>query len=93
MFLQIRSLTLDRWLPETVDVMMSLGNNIVNGMLEGKLSDPVSEIKKPNTDSTPTEKEAFLVAKYMKHQYLSLPEDNRIMQVCVPLLHNHPIVL
>ncbi|KAJ3410008.1 Arf-GAP with coiled-coil, ANK repeat and PH domain-containing protein 2 [Chytridiales sp. JEL 0842] len=79
---KIRSLTLDRWLPETVDVMLSLGNQMVNGMLERTLSD--DDGTKPTQESTNADKETFLNAKYVKHQYLTLPEDNTIAEQFMP---------
>jgi hypothetical protein len=35
--MQVRSLTLDTWEPETIDVMLNLGNTSVNRVFEGKL--------------------------------------------------------
>ncbi|KAI8846091.1 hypothetical protein BC829DRAFT_399213 [Chytridium lagenaria] len=73
---KVRSLALDRWTPEASEMLLSLGNRSVNSLLEYSLKD--SDIAKPTANSERIEKELFLQAKYVKHQFMKLPktEDN-----------------
>ncbi|KAJ3216502.1 Arf-GAP with coiled-coil, ANK repeat and PH domain-containing protein 2 [Dinochytrium kinnereticum] len=68
---QVRSLALDRWTSEAAEMLLSLGNRSVNGLLEANVSG--FDVPKPKPDSDRPEKEAFLQAKYVKRQFMKLP--------------------
>ena len=56
---RVRSLELDEWSTEYVQVMTAIGNHLLNSIYEANL-----EMPKPNANSSREEKEKFVRAKY-----------------------------
>ncbi|KAJ1919912.1 hypothetical protein H4219_001692 [Mycoemilia scoparia] len=70
---KVRSLNLDKWEPELLQIMLRLGNHEVNKVYEAGLSeanDLKDSIKKPNPGSPRSETEAFIKAKYIEKSFL-----------------------
>ncbi|KAJ3092361.1 Arf-GAP with coiled-coil, ANK repeat and PH domain-containing protein 2 [Quaeritorhiza haematococci] len=74
---QIRSITLDKWDPETIQVMLALGNERTNRIFEANLkysADP-GTLTKPDPESERSHKERWCVAKYVEKRFVHVPED------------------
>ena len=70
---KVRSLTLDRLEPELYDIMAALGNEKVNSLYEaGYKENP--EIKRANPKSDRTERQKWILAKYVYKAFLVAPE-------------------
>lgn len=67
---KVRSLTLDAWEPEQTKLMTELGNELVNGILEANVDSFL--IKKLTPNSSRSEREAWIKAKYLQHKFVSL---------------------
>ncbi|KAJ3267571.1 hypothetical protein HDU76_011728, partial [Blyttiomyces sp. JEL0837] len=65
---KVKSLVLDRWTTESQEIMLSLGNQTVNKLLEYH-GDLVARMK-PKPDSDRGTREAFVQAKYVSRQFL-----------------------
>ncbi|EFX85448.1 hypothetical protein DAPPUDRAFT_314258 [Daphnia pulex] len=66
---KVRSLTWDKWDGEVAQVMVSLGNAIVNSIYESKV-DTASDLCKPQPDSTQQVRDAWIQAKYVKKLFV-----------------------
>ncbi|XP_032783075.2 arf-GAP with coiled-coil, ANK repeat and PH domain-containing protein 2 [Daphnia magna] len=66
---KVRSLTWDKWDGEVAQVMVSLGNAIVNSIYESKV-DTASDLSKPQPDSTQQMRDAWIQAKYVKKLFV-----------------------
>ncbi|XP_071511038.1 arf-GAP with coiled-coil, ANK repeat and PH domain-containing protein 2-like [Diadema antillarum] len=66
---KVRSLTLDQWEPETYQVMLKLGNNIVNKIYEADLSD--MSLVHPSPGCPSPVRENWIRAKYLHHRFIS----------------------
>lgn len=69
---KVRSLTLDSWTPELLDLMLSIGNKRYND-----LYDNGSEGMKPHPNSEREEREEYITLKYAKRMFLSKAMLNR----------------
>ncbi|XP_028817224.1 arf-GAP with coiled-coil, ANK repeat and PH domain-containing protein 2 [Denticeps clupeoides] len=65
---KVRSLTLDSWEPEQLKLLCMLGNDAINSIFEECGSE--DSIKKPTSDSTRQEKEAWIKDKYMEKRFV-----------------------
>ncbi|KAJ1970258.1 hypothetical protein IWQ62_000086 [Dispira parvispora] len=72
---KVRSLTLDNWEPEQIQVMLQLGNQVVNGIYKGAVTPDKLTI---HPDTPRTEKKEHIVAKYVKKAYMEHPEGMEI---------------
>lgn len=68
---KVKSLTLDYWEPDQVQIMRDIGNAKSWGLFE------VGGVKGPGPSSGRAEKEAWIAAKYVDHSYLC-PQDNNM---------------
>ncbi len=66
---KVRSLTWDKWDGEVAQVMVSLGNKIINSIYETKV-DTASDLNKPQPDSTQQMRDAWIQAKYVKKLFV-----------------------
>lgn len=66
---KVRSLRWDKWDAEVAQVMVSLGNTVVNSIYEAKI-DTASDIAKPQPDSTQPVRDAWIQAKYIKKLFV-----------------------
>lgn len=66
---KVRSLTWDKWDAEVAQVMVSLGNSIINSIYETKV-DTASDLSKPQPDSTQQMRDAWIQAKYVKKLFV-----------------------
>lgn len=66
---KVRSLTWDKWDGEVAQVMVSLGNAIINSIYETKV-DTASDLSKPQPDSTQPVRDAWIQAKYVKKLFV-----------------------
>eukprot|EP00047_Mylnosiga_fluctuans_P017486 m.61712 g.61712 ORF g.61712 m.61712 type:complete len:1261 (-) comp7102_c0_seq2:2884-6666(-) len=62
---KVRSLTLDKLRPETLELLKAVGSVASNAFWEGSLPEGV----KPRPDSPQADKETFIKAKYLQRQY------------------------
>uniref|UniRef100_A0A671NHD4 Arf-GAP with coiled-coil, ANK repeat and PH domain-containing protein n=1 Tax=Sinocyclocheilus anshuiensis TaxID=1608454 RepID=A0A671NHD4_9TELE len=65
---KVRSLTLDTWEPELMKLMCELGNTVINQIYEGACEE--QGLKKPGPNSSRSEKEAWIKAKYVQRKFL-----------------------
>ncbi|KAJ1653198.1 hypothetical protein IWQ61_006637 [Dispira simplex] len=72
---KVRSLTLDNWEPEQIQVMLQLGNQVVNGIYQSAVAPDIFAIH-PNT--LRTEKKEYIITKYVKKSYMEHPEGMEI---------------
>ncbi|KAB5550068.1 hypothetical protein PHYPO_G00049420 [Pangasianodon hypophthalmus] len=63
---KVRSLTLDSWDPEQLKLLCVLGNDVINGIYEHHLS----EMEKPNSDSSRQQKEVYIRMKYVERKFV-----------------------
>ncbi|KAF9165892.1 Arf-GAP with coiled-coil, ANK repeat and PH domain-containing protein 2 [Actinomortierella ambigua] len=66
---KVRSLNLDKWETEAVGVMLALGNEKTNSVFEAKILSG-SEERWITVNSDRPEKERFIVAKYIKKEFI-----------------------
>eukprot|EP00347_Sterkiella_histriomuscorum_P008634 403344346 len=66
---KVKSVTLDKWQPEVVEMYKHLNNSIANSYWEAKL--PGSHAKL-NIDSKPAEVESFIIDKYINKRWVDL---------------------
>lgn len=66
---KVRSLLLDQWEPETCQVMLKLGNTIINRIYEADLSD--MSLVHPSPGCNSNIRESWIKAKYVQHQFLA----------------------
>ncbi|CAG8447502.1 11003_t:CDS:10 [Ambispora gerdemannii] len=67
---KVRSLTLDKWEPEAIEVMLKLGNEKVNQIYEAQmLNDFDSELNRADWDK-------FIISKYAKKEFISQKDIN-----------------
>eukprot|EP00039_Didymoeca_costata_P007587 m.101372 g.101372 ORF g.101372 m.101372 type:complete len:664 (-) comp13742_c0_seq5:225-2216(-) len=75
---KVRSLSLDDMEPEVMEVMMSLGNDIVNSALLEALSESEKKLVQPSEESSRDDKEDWIQAKYvLRSHVLAKPEGDR----------------
>ena len=81
---KVRSLTWDKWDGEVAQVMVSLGNAIVNSIYETKV-DTASDLSKPQPDSNQQMRDAWIQAKYVKKLFVDhrWAGDENLMQEAV----------
>ncbi|XP_074598148.1 arf-GAP with coiled-coil, ANK repeat and PH domain-containing protein 2-like isoform X2 [Brevipalpus obovatus] len=82
----------DSWDPEQVKLMTSLGNRLVNSILETEI-DEKHKTHKPSPTSNPSERESWIQAKYVKKHFMgnsleSLPDHLEELKVCVRRLES-----
>lgn len=75
---KIRSLNLDFWNPENVELMQELGNERSWSIFEEtyKERDDDDACKRPQPDSPQSQKEQWIMAKYGVRQFVRLPSCN-----------------
>lgn len=66
---KVRSLTWDKWDAEVAQVMVSLGNTVINSIYETKV-DTASDLSKPQPDSGQSVRDAWIQAKYVKKLFV-----------------------
>ncbi|CAG8479264.1 4814_t:CDS:10 [Paraglomus brasilianum] len=73
---KVRSLSLDKWEPEAIEVMLRLGNTMTNKIFEANITS-ASGVPIANPASDRSEKEKFIIAKYVKKEFLAPKDDNQ----------------
>ncbi|GJJ72206.1 Arf-GAP with coiled-coil, ANK repeat and PH domain-containing protein [Entomortierella parvispora] len=73
---KVRSLNLDKWDTEAVGLMLKLGNEKTNRIFEAKILNG-SEERSISANSERADKERFIIAKYMKKDYIASGEDKK----------------
>lgn len=68
---KVRSLTLDKWSPYSIQLLLYFGNKNSNNIWEEL---PMALEKKPNANSDREVKELFIRDKYVKKMYLRIPD-------------------
>lgn len=78
---KVRSISLDSWTTELLDLMRAVGNTKFNALYEGALQESAEDgtedlasalhAPKPNPSSTRDEREAFIACKYQRKAFLS----------------------
>ncbi|KAL1914829.1 uncharacterized protein VTP21DRAFT_7921 [Calcarisporiella thermophila] len=71
---KIRSVTLDIWEPEAVDVMLQLGNTRINSIFESKIRRGEKELC-ISPDSDHSAREEWITAKYARKEFLDTTEE------------------
>ncbi|XP_014669586.1 PREDICTED: arf-GAP with coiled-coil, ANK repeat and PH domain-containing protein 3-like [Priapulus caudatus] len=66
---KVRSLTLDAWDPEILQVMHELGNVIVNSVYEANVNE--TKVKRATPDSNRAERELWIQAKYVQRSFVT----------------------
>jgi len=69
---KIRSLTMDKWQPQMLQIMKCLGNARVNKIME---ADIPAKITKLQPNSTREEREAFITSKYKRKRFIDRAKD------------------
>jgi hypothetical protein len=67
---KVRSLTLDRWPPELITIMLSLGNTRVNAIYEALLQKNCDDECRPSPESDQIIKEHWITSKYVRKEYI-----------------------
>jgi len=67
---KVRSLTLDRWPPELITIMLSLGNTRVNAIYEALLQRNCDDECRPSPESDQIIKEHWITSKYIRKEYI-----------------------
>ncbi|CAJ0896749.1 7908_t:CDS:10, partial [Entrophospora sp. SA101] len=74
---KVRSLMLDKWEPESIEVMLRLGNSKTNEIFEAKLNDDC--YKNANSSSWErAEREKFILEKYVKKIFIVKKDDDSL---------------
>ncbi|PKY49153.1 ArfGap-domain-containing protein [Rhizophagus irregularis] len=71
---KVRSLMLDKWEPESLGVMLKLGNSKTSSIYEAKLAGN-NEIIMKNPSWERSEKEKFIIDKYVRKMFIVSEED------------------
>eukprot|EP01103_Thecamoeba_quadrilineata_P000408 TRINITY_DN10349_c0_g1_i1.p1 TRINITY_DN10349_c0_g1~~TRINITY_DN10349_c0_g1_i1.p1 ORF type:complete len:823 (+),score=135.41 TRINITY_DN10349_c0_g1_i1:21-2489(+) len=75
---KVRSLALDKWEPETLNLMLALGNTQVNKILEAKLT---SNYHKPEPTSYREDRENWIRAKYLGKLFVDRSQATDTLQM------------
>lgn len=70
---KVKSLALDFWNPEHVELMKSIGNERSRQIFEEAYNETDSGIQKPNEESSQSVKEKWIAAKYVNRQFVKFP--------------------
>ncbi|KAF9345772.1 Arf-GAP with coiled-coil, ANK repeat and PH domain-containing protein 2, partial [Mortierella sp. AD094] len=73
---KVRSLNLDKWETETVGIMLKLGNEKTNKIFEAKILSGEEE-RWISINSDRAERERFIMAKYIKKEFISTGADKK----------------
>ncbi|KAF9120031.1 ADP-ribosylation factor GTPase-activating protein agd4 [Mortierella sp. 14UC] len=73
---KVRSLNLDKWETETVGIMLKLGNEKTNRIFEARILNGEEE-RKISVNSDRAEKERFIMAKYIKKDFIATGDDKK----------------
>ncbi|KAG0219458.1 Arf-GAP with coiled-coil, ANK repeat and PH domain-containing protein 1 [Mortierella sp. NVP41] len=73
---KVRSLNLDKWETETVGVMLKLGNERTNKIFEARILSGAEE-RWISVNSDRAEKERFIMAKYIKKEFIASDDDRK----------------
>ncbi|KAF8982981.1 Arf-GAP with coiled-coil, ANK repeat and PH domain-containing protein 2 [Haplosporangium bisporale] len=73
---KVRSLNLDKWETEAVGIMLKLGNEKTNKIFEARILSGAEE-RSVNVNSERADKERFIIAKYIKKEYIDSDEDKK----------------
>ncbi|KAF9341119.1 ADP-ribosylation factor GTPase-activating protein agd4 [Linnemannia elongata] len=73
---KVRSLNLDKWETETVGIMLKLGNEKTNKIFEAKILSGDEE-RRISINSDRAEKERFIMAKYIKKEFIATGDDKK----------------
>ncbi|KAF9913015.1 Arf-GAP with coiled-coil, ANK repeat and PH domain-containing protein 2 [Linnemannia zychae] len=73
---KVRSLNLDKWETETVGIMLKLGNEKTNKIFEARILNGEEE-RKISVNSDRAEKERFIMAKYIKKDFIVTGDDKK----------------
>lgn len=75
---KVRSLNLDFWNPENVELMTALGNERSWSIFEEEYDDDeaAETCKRPHPNSSQAQKEQWIMAKYGLRQFVRLPESD-----------------
>lgn len=89
---KVKALILDSWDPEQVKLMTSLGNRLVNSILETEI-DEKRKFQKLSPTSNPSERESWIQAKYVRKQFMNhslekLPDSLEDLKVCIQRLES-----
>ena len=71
---KIRSLSLDKWEPSTVQILCELGNTRSNEIYEAFYKKGMNGIEKPNGKADLLIKEQFIFAKYVQKMFVKDPK-------------------
>ncbi|CAG8438233.1 5506_t:CDS:10 [Acaulospora colombiana] len=72
---KVRSLMLDKWEPETVEVMLRLGNSNANQIFEAKLLEKKDLLNKSSWKRA--EREKFITDKYVNKEYIIRKDEDK----------------
>ncbi|KAJ3448654.1 centaurin/arf [Anaeramoeba flamelloides] len=72
---KVRSLTLDEWEHETLELMKVIGNDLVNEIWEKRLNE-VKGISKPNARSDRSDRQLYIEKKYRDRAFIDQRFDN-----------------
>ncbi|OZJ04193.1 hypothetical protein BZG36_02187 [Bifiguratus adelaidae] len=78
---KVRSLTLDRWEIETIEIMLQLGNIRANDVF--LTSSSQSQFQPITSESTRSEKAAYITEKYVTKSFVTLPDEAESMAVAL----------
>ncbi|KAF9149154.1 Arf-GAP with coiled-coil, ANK repeat and PH domain-containing protein 2 [Linnemannia schmuckeri] len=73
---KVRSLNLDKWETETVGIMLKLGNEKTNKIFEARILSGDEE-RRISINSDRAEKERFIMAKYIKKEFIATGDDKK----------------
>lgn len=71
---KVKSLILDAWDGEQIKLMLELGNNLLNSILEANVDE--RKVSRLNSMSSPAEREIFIKAKYVEKQFMVKTREN-----------------
>ena len=71
---KVRSLALDFWNPEHVELMKCIGNERSWSIFEEGYDEAVDGPQKPEEDSSQSIKEKWIAAKYVNKQFVRFPD-------------------
>ncbi|RIA89125.1 hypothetical protein C1645_213938 [Glomus cerebriforme] len=73
---KVKSLQLDKWEPESIEVMLKLGNTNINKIYEAKLVDNKERLVNSSSWER-ADKEKFIIDKYVKKEFINTNDDNK----------------
>ncbi|KAG0329449.1 centaurin beta [Dissophora globulifera] len=73
---KVRSLNLDKWETEAVEIMLKLGNTRTNNIFEAKILSGAEE-NWVSVNSDRAEKERFIIAKYIKKDFIDTEDHQK----------------